>query len=46
MIENVLASRYATKQITDIFEEIGKTILERELWIAVMKSQYEPGEIL
>jgi len=43
MIENVLASRYATKQITDIFEEIGKTILERELWIAVMKAQRKLG---
>ncbi len=40
---NVLSERYATPEINDIFSERGRIILERELWIAVMKAQRELG---
>ncbi len=40
---NVLSERYATAAINEIFSERGKTIAERELWIAVMKAQRELG---
>ncbi len=40
---NVLSERYATPAINEIFSERGKTIAERELWIAVMKAQRELG---
>ena len=42
-IENVLAQRYAGNEIKKIWSGEGKVILERELWIAVMKSQKELG---
>ncbi|MCK4520964.1 MAG: adenylosuccinate lyase, partial [Nanoarchaeota archaeon] len=41
--QNILSERYAAKPINDIFSERGKSIAERELWIAVMKSQKELG---
>lgn len=40
---NVLSSRYTTQAINDIFSEKGKTIAERDLWIAVMKAQNDLG---
>lgn len=40
---NVLSERYATPEINSIFSEEGKIIVERELWIAVMKAQRELG---
>ena len=40
---NVLSERYATAAINQIFSERGKTIQERDLWIAVMKVQRELG---
>jgi len=40
---NVLSERYATSTINDIFSEEGKTVAERDLWIAVMKAQRELG---
>lgn len=40
---NVLSERYATDSINEIFSEEGKILAERELWIAVMKSQKELG---
>ena len=40
---NVLSQRYATEPINAIFSEEGKTLMERELWIAVMKAQKELG---
>jgi len=40
---NVLSERYATDSINAIFSEQGKTIAERELWIAVMKAQRALG---
>ncbi|MCL1945661.1 MAG: adenylosuccinate lyase [Chitinivibrionia bacterium] len=42
-IENVLAQRYAGSEIKKIWSSEGKVILEREFWIAVMKSQKELG---
>lgn len=41
--EDVLSARYATPKMNAIFSEEGKTIAERELWIAVMKAQKELG---
>lgn len=43
MIPNVLAERYATPSMTAIWSPEGKILLERELWIAVMKAQRELG---
>lgn len=43
MIPNVLAERYATDPIKNIWSAEGKILLERELWIAVMKAQKELG---
>lgn len=40
---NILSERYATASINGIFSERGKTIAERELWIAVMKAQRDLG---
>ena len=43
MIPNVLAQRYASQQITNIWSGEGRIRLEREFWIAVMKSQQALG---
>ena len=43
MIPNVLAERYATPSMTAIWSPEGKILLERELWIAVMKAQRALG---
>ena len=43
MIPDVLASRYASNQMSDIWSQVNKIILERKLWIAVMKAQAELG---
>jgi adenylosuccinate lyase len=37
--ENILSKRYVTPSINKIFSEAGKTLAERELWIAVLKAQ-------
>ncbi len=42
-ITNVLAERYASKDMKDIWSGEGRIVLERELWIAVMKAQKELG---
>ena len=42
-IPNILADRYATQSMKSIWSQEGKVILERELWIAVMKAQSELG---
>ncbi len=42
-IHNTLADRYASIQMVDIFSDEGRAVLERELWIAVMKAQQELG---
>jgi len=45
-IPNVLASRYATKAMCQIWSETGRIRLERDLWIAVMKSQRDLGLVV
>lgn len=43
VIPNILAQRYASHAIRDIWSPTGKIRLERELWIAVMKAQADLG---
>ena len=43
MIPDVLAARYASNQMSDIWSQVNKIILERKLWVAVMKAQAELG---
>ncbi len=40
---NVLAGRYASTQMVDIWSPEAKIVLERELWIAVLRAQRELG---
>lgn len=42
-IPNVLASRYASRSIRDVWSPTRKVILEREFWIAVLEAQKELG---
>ena len=42
-ISNVLAERYATAPMRDLWSAEGRIVLEREYWIAVMKAQRELG---
>ena len=42
-IKNVLAQRYASHIICDIWSEEGRVKLEREFWVAVLKAQAELG---
>ncbi|HLD12548.1 MAG TPA: adenylosuccinate lyase, partial [Candidatus Nanoarchaeia archaeon] len=42
-LPDILATRYATPELQAIFSEEGKIILERELWITVMKAQQTLG---
>ncbi len=41
VIPNVLAERYATEPMRRIWSPEGKVVLERELWVAVMRAQRE-----
>ena len=43
MIPNVLSQRYASSQMNQIWSAEGRILLERQLWIAVMKAQKELG---
>jgi adenylosuccinate lyase len=43
VIPNILAQRYASHAIREIWSPKGKIRLERELWIAVMKAQADLG---
>jgi len=43
VIPNILAQRYASRQVRDIWSPTGKIRLEREYWIAVMKAQIDLG---
>jgi len=43
MIPNVLAQRYASPQMNDIWSAEGRILLERQFWVAVMKAQKELG---
>jgi adenylosuccinate lyase len=40
---NVLAERYASQAIRDVWSQRGKVLLERDFWIAVMKAQRDLG---
>jgi adenylosuccinate lyase len=40
---NVLATRYATKEMMAIFDPINKIINERKFWITILKSQQKAG---
>ena len=40
---NVLASRYATKEMVAIFDPINKIINERKFWITILKLQQKAG---
>ena len=42
-IPDVLASRYASVAMCDVWSPEGRVVLERELWIAVMKAQKAQG---
>ena len=42
-IPNILAERYASDAIREIWSPEGKIVLEREFWIAVLKAQQELG---
>ena len=42
-MENVLACRYASQQMVEIWSAESRIILERELWVAVLKAQKELG---
>ena len=43
MIPNVLAQRYASSQMNDIWSAEGRILLERQFWVAVLKAQKELG---
>ncbi|MED6328832.1 MAG: adenylosuccinate lyase [Actinomycetota bacterium] len=42
-MENVLASRYASRTMIDLWTPEAKVVMERELWIAVMEAQRALG---
>ncbi len=42
-IPNVLAQRYASSAMRNLWSATGKVVMEREFWIAVMKAQRELG---
>jgi adenylosuccinate lyase len=43
---NVLATRYATKEMVAIFDPINKIIAERKFWIAILKLQKKAGLLI
>ena len=43
VIPNVLAARYASPQMRELFSPTHKVVLERQLWIAVLKAQRDLG---
>ncbi len=43
VISNVLASRYASADLAEIWSPRHKIVLERQLWIAVLKAQRDLG---
>ena len=42
-VSDVLATRYASKEMRDIWSPEAKIILEREFWIAVLKAHQSLG---
>ncbi len=43
MIPDILSSRYASPEISEIWSPEGKVLLEREFWIVVMRAQQKLG---
>jgi len=43
MIPDVLASRYASAEMVELWSPARKVVLERQLWVAVLKAQRELG---
>jgi len=43
MNPDVLSQRYATPEMNRLFSEEGKTVMERELWISVLRAQKKLG---
>ena len=43
MVPNVLAARYASAELTRIWSPAHKIVLERQLWVAVLKAQRDLG---
>jgi adenylosuccinate lyase len=46
VIPNVLASRYATKEMVAIFDPINKIIAERRFWITILRLQKQSGLLI
>ena len=46
MIPNVLAARYASPQMRKLWSPEQKVVLERELWLAVLRAQSDLGVVL
>ena len=42
-ISNVLSSRYASAELSNLWSPEHKIIMERQLWIAVMRAQKDLG---
>lgn len=42
-IPNVLAARYASREMVELWSPARKVVLERQLWLAVLKAQQELG---
>ena len=42
-VPNVLASRYASTDLREIWSPVGRIISERELWVAVLEAQTDLG---
>ncbi|MFN7151332.1 MAG: adenylosuccinate lyase, partial [Microthrixaceae bacterium] len=42
-VPNVLAARYASSEMVDVWSAAAKVRLERQLWIAVMRAQRDLG---
>ncbi len=42
-LPNVLASRYASQAMVNIWSPANKVVLERELWLAVIEAQHDLG---
>ena len=46
MIPNVLAERYASAEMRELWSPEHKVVLERRLWVAVLKAQRELGVVV
>ncbi len=42
-IPNVLADRYASAEMCDLFDQRNRVVLERRFWVAVLKAQIDLG---